>query len=272
MDANPSNQVSVRFTSPSASQLPASPSAIFALVTSGLVGAAIVNLVNVNNVTWIVTATTSPHNGLMSLDVLSANQILDSAGNALSAPSTGNPTYTIDRVLAVLQSVSRMDAVATNATSVRYAVTFSEAVTGLTAAAFSAQSTGLSGAAVTALTGSGANYTVTLNTGNGQGTLALTYSLNVVDQAGNVLSQSGTAAAYLVDRVVPVVQSFHPQESGPTSNTDIFFNIQFTEPVSGVSVQDFLVQTTGAASGVVSGLLTGDNTVYTVRVTVVRAT
>ena len=268
LDPNPTNQPTVRFAVTFSEPVTSVDLNDFAVVASGPVGAAILGLTHVNNTVWTVTVGTGTGQGLLSINVLSANQILDMGGNALAAPVTGNPNYTIDRSAPVLQGIQRDAPALTNASSVSYTIGFSEAVTGLTIGAFSVQATGLTGAAVQSLIGSGSNYTLTLSTGSGQGTLAFAYDFTVVDQAGNILHQTGVAPAYNVDRIVPTVVSLQPQLAGPTSNTDIFFNLQFSEPVSGVSLDDFQVQTTGAASGTVTGITTSNNINYAVRVTV----
>lgn len=266
LDANPSNQSQVRFAVTFSEAVTNVAVNDFALVTSGLSGIALTNLTNVNNVVWHVSANTGTGNGTLSLDVLSANLILDSAGNSLSTPSTNNPAYTLDRVAPTLLSITRSDATPTNAAAVSYNLTFSEPVVGLTAAAFSVQANGLAGATIQSFVGGGSTYTVTLATGTGQGTLALGYNFTVADQAGNTLAQSGTASAYNVDRVFPTVVSIVPQVPGPTSNSDIHFVVTFSEIVSGVDLNDLELQALGAASGSIVAISSTNNVDYSVRV------
>jgi parallel beta-helix repeat protein len=61
----------------------------------------------------------------------------------------------------------------TNAASVNFTVTFSEAVTHVDTSDFSLATTGISGASVAAVGGADTTYTVTANTGTGDGTLRL---------------------------------------------------------------------------------------------------
>lgn len=72
-------------------------------------------------------------------------------------------------------SINRVDPnPAFTAQSVRYTVSFSEAVAGVDASDFALAKTGTTGAAtITGVSGSGSMYTVTVSTGNGQGTLRL---------------------------------------------------------------------------------------------------
>jgi hypothetical protein len=67
----------------------------------------------------------------------------------------------------------RLDATPATTSSVRFAVTFSESVTGVTIDDFRLDANGPAGAAITSVTGSGNSYVVTANIGSGDGTLKL---------------------------------------------------------------------------------------------------
>ena len=97
---------------------------------------------------------------------------------------------TRDTVAPTVLSSARLDASPTNAASVRFRVTFSEAVTGVDAADFSLSASGITGAAVTGVAGAGAVYTVTVGTGSGTGTLRLDVpaAASISDLAGNPLA------------------------------------------------------------------------------------
>lgn len=86
-------------------------------------------------------------------------------------------------------SINRVDPnPAFAAQSVRYTVSFSEAVTGVDVSDFTLAKTGTTGAAaVTGVSGSGSTYTVTVSTGNGQGTIRLDVIDN--DSIRDALSQ-----------------------------------------------------------------------------------
>jgi predicted outer membrane repeat protein len=90
-------------------------------------------------------------------------------------------------------SITRLDPSPTNLPSVRFRVTFSEAVTGVNGSDFSIQTVGVSGSSVTGVSGSGSVYTVTVSTGSGSGTLRLDVTDNdsIVDTAGNPLGGTG---------------------------------------------------------------------------------
>jgi surface-anchored protein len=69
--------------------------------------------------------------------------------------------------------IMRLDPNPAAASSVRYAVTFSEPVTGVDVADFSLDAVGPTGASITSVTGNGDSYVVTANIGSGDGTLKL---------------------------------------------------------------------------------------------------
>jgi hypothetical protein len=73
-------------------------------------------------------------------------------------------------------TITRAGANPTNASTVQFQVTFSEAVTGVGLPDFSLTVNGLAGAQLASLSGSGNTYTVTVDTGNGDGTLRLDVS------------------------------------------------------------------------------------------------
>ncbi len=117
----------------------------------------------------------------------------DAAGNW----GAMNCTYllVIDKTPPAVLSITRVDAspVASPAT-VHYLVTFSEAVTGVSASNFALVRTGLSAsAAITSVSGGGAAWTVTASSGPGGGTLGLnlTSATGISDIAGNALPSTG---------------------------------------------------------------------------------
>jgi hypothetical protein len=87
--------------------------------------------------------------------------------------------------------IGRADANPTTAASVDFIVTFSEAVTGVTADDFALTATGtILGAAVSGVSGSGDSYTVTVATGSGLGDIRLDVAAtaDMVDASGKLLA------------------------------------------------------------------------------------
>ncbi len=90
-----------------------------------------------------------------------------------------------------VKSITLLDPNPTSKLSVRFAVTFSEAVTDVAAADFSLTKTGvIAGASVTGVSGTGATRTVSVNTGKRNGTLRLDIptTATITDLTGNPLS------------------------------------------------------------------------------------
>jgi len=77
-------------------------------------------------------------------------------------------TLTVVKHPAVV-SIARDGSETTNADSVSYTVTFSEAVTGVGAGDFALEADGLTGASIASVSGSGDTYMVTVDTGKGEG-------------------------------------------------------------------------------------------------------
>src|SRR5207248_2602224 len=127
----------------------------FSLTAGGVSGAS-VNSVTGSGSVYTVTVGTGSGSGTLRLDVRTTATVNDAAGNA--QPGTGfttGPAYTIDKTPPAVQSVALAGAALTNAASVQFTVTFSEAVTGVDAGDFAATAAGVSGAGVTGVSGSG---------------------------------------------------------------------------------------------------------------------
>ena len=133
-------------------------------------------------------------------------------------------------------SVTRMGASITNAATVQYSVTFTEAVSGVDVSDFAlTTSGGISGASVTSVSGSGADYVVTVSTGAGDGA----FFLYVVDN----------------DTIVSVTDSV--ALGGPGANTGNYFSrdtytIDKTPPVANIGAPSASITAHGPVSYTVS--------------------
>ncbi|MBI5943031.1 MAG: right-handed parallel beta-helix repeat-containing protein [Chloroflexi bacterium] len=126
-----------------------------------------------------------------------------------AAPDVGAFERASDSLPAVV-SIARTDANPTTAELVRFAVTFSEPVSGVDAGDFVTITTdNLSGASIVGLSGSANSYTVTVADGNGVGSLRLDLVDNdsIVDVSGTPLGGAGAGngnfingEAYTVNR------------------------------------------------------------------------
>ena len=120
--------------------------------------------------------------------------------------------YAPDTIPPEVNSILRANANPTNASSVDFTVTFSEAVTGVSTSDFSLTTDGtLTGTSVTGVSGSGTTYTVTVSIGAGLGTLRLDIpnTATIIDTAGNLLSslpyENGEAYTVLFKIFLPSI-------------------------------------------------------------------
>ncbi|MBN2549930.1 MAG: CSLREA domain-containing protein [Anaerolineales bacterium] len=79
----------------------------------------------------------------------------------------------VDAIPPLVQSITRLDPNPTSATSLRFTVTFAEAVTGVDLSDFTLSVTGVTGASILSLSGGPKVYTVLVDTGSGAGTIRL---------------------------------------------------------------------------------------------------
>jgi len=142
--------------------------------------------------------------------VLNGGTLKDASGNdaaltGVSVPGLAN--VKVDSVAPSAQSIDRVGAAVSKATSQSFTVTFGEAVTGVDASDFIVTATGTAAGTITGVSGSGATYTVTLGSVTGDGTLRLdlkSSGTGVADAAGNPIA-SGFAAgqSVTIDNTAP---------------------------------------------------------------------
>ena len=177
-------------------------------------------------------------------------RFVDDAGGAgnLTSGETGEVQQSLDTTAPRVASIARQSPTAspTNADSLTWRVTFSEAVANLDEADFA-----LGGTTATltsaVVPGSSAAYDVTAAGGNlagldGAVTLSFDAGQNIQDAAGNALTNTTptgpTEASYLVDNTRPgVTISGVPN----TSSAPFTATITFLEGVSGFAVEDIAV-------------------------------
>ncbi len=148
-------------------------------------------------------------------------------------------------------AIERADPSPTNASTVHWTVTFSEAVTGVDPTDFVVTGSGTGSAAITGVDGSGSSYTVTAATGD-DGTLALDLvdDDSIEDLSGNPLGPGDGATAgetYVVDRTPPGVSSVVRDGADPTNAATVAWTVTFDEDVSGVDAADFALTGSGLA-------------------------
>lgn len=165
----------------------------FAVFPTGLGGTPAIQTVTpaaaTTTATWTVTATTGTGSGTLGLNMTTSQNVHDGDDQAVTnVPFTGG-VYTIDRTAPTVNSITRLDPSPTALASVRWNVSFSETVSGVSTGNFQLVATGLRGfgiAQVVPAEGGGSNWIVTATTGGGSGTLELDMvnGSGITDSAG----------------------------------------------------------------------------------------
>jgi DNA/RNA endonuclease G (NUC1) len=220
----------------------------------------------------VVTGDSDP-DGIAVGSVIDLNgaTIRDSLGNdAVPAlNSVGSTTgVLVDANAPSVVSVVRTDPNPNRNSTVNYSVTFSQSVTGVDASDFALTTTGVTSPSITGVTGSGSSYTVSVGTGTGDGTIRLDVVNNgsIVSSTNNApLGSAFTAGeVYNIDKTAPVVQSIVRANGDPTAAATVNFTVTYSEPVSGVSAQDWALTTTVSGASVTG--FSGSGTTYNVAV------
>jgi hypothetical protein len=228
----------------------------FALVASaGLTGSGDIQVTPASTASaaaWTVTASTGTGSGTLGLNLANnVGSIKDASGHALAAGLTGQ-VYAVSEAPPVGPTASIVipaDAPnPTSAATVTFDVTFSEPVTGLSAANFKPIATGgVTGATLGPVTGSGTTYTITVNTGSGSGTLALQLLAPGTGIAPTPTGLPVTSKAYTIRQtpVAPALQSISRNLPSPTDQPQVSWTVSFSEAVAGVTAGNFSLVSTG---------------------------
>lgn len=156
------------------------------LKVSGMAGTPTV-LVTGSGATYTVEVAGMASGETVTLEIL-ANAVQDAAGNYNEARASSDSSLGDELAPPTVSSVIRLDANPTNAASVDFIVTFSEAVINVDKTDFSPTTTGgIIGASTLGISGSGNRYVVTVNTGSGSGTVRLDviYNGSIEDLTGD---------------------------------------------------------------------------------------
>jgi hypothetical protein len=169
---------------------------------------------------YTVTVNGVTGEGTLGLSVIDNDSIRDimtipAQAHPLGGIGLGNgnfsaPTFNVDTIAPIINSIARVGDVITTGGTLRFTVTFRERVTGVDLSDFVLSTSGVTGASIVSVTGSGATYTVTVNAGAGAGTirLDLVNNASIHDLAGNVLAGAGFGTANLFSGQTFLVASF----------------------------------------------------------------
>jgi Tol biopolymer transport system component len=232
-DSSPTAAAEVRFTVTfSEGVYPVKPG-VFVLSTTGSISGASVTAISPREdeykteATYTVTVNTGTGDGTLRLDLVDDDSILDIISNPLGGAGAGNgnfttggETYTIAKSplsVPIVTGILRNGPNPTTANSVKFVVTFSEAVSGVDASDFRITTTGsLSHTFITGLSGSADTYTITIGTGIGNGTIRLDLADDdsIMDASGNPLGGVGggngnftTGGVYTINKFVIKITS-----------------------------------------------------------------
>jgi ELWxxDGT repeat protein len=188
------------------------------------------------------------------------------------AANTSNPsaafTVTVDTTgptAAVTPAAGQLDP--TNASPITFTVTFSEPVTGFTAAGIDLSASSVGGTLAAQVTGSGTDYVVTVTGMTGDGTVVASVRTSAATDAagnGNTASAGGSVHFDNVPPAVTIDQAVG--QADPTDDTQIQFTVTFSEPVTGFDATD--VSFAGSDNpGSLAAAVSGSGADYTVTVT-----
>ena len=266
--ANPTNTGTAQFAVTFDEPVFGVTAANFALVASGVNGAAITGLSG-SGATYTVTVSTGFGDGTLQLALANPSGVVDAAGNPLTGQPFAATPLTVDKTFPAAQSIALVGPAATSAAAVSFTITFSEPVTGVAPLNFVVVTSGsLAGASITSLTTTdGRVYTAVVNTGTGTGTLRLDLfsPVGITDRAGQPVIAGLTGATYTIDRTLPRATVTRSTGQGAlTGQLPIRFTVTFTEPVTGFSRDDVVLNGTAGAGTV---RVTGSGATYEVEVT-----
>src|SRR6266542_3141297 len=145
--ANPTNASSVQFTVTFSESVSGVDATDFALAASGVSGASISG-VSGSGSSYTVTVNTGSGDGTIGLNLVDDDSIIDGVGNPLGGAGSGNAnftgqTYTIDKTVPTVSSISRVGPSPTNGSSVQFTVTFSGSVSGVDSTDFALATSGV---------------------------------------------------------------------------------------------------------------------------------
>ena len=214
----------------------------------------------------------------VTLSFASGQNIADAAGNALTntEPTVDEATYQVDNVPTV-KSIIRLTPPTspTDADSLTWRVTFSEAVENFTADDFTLTGTTAVITNVEEVSGETGVFDVTASGGNladvnGTVTLGFATTQDIEDASGNALANTAPTdtddTSFDVDNIPPTVEI---TDVPGTSSRAFTATISFSEPVTGSEIgTGFAIGDITAVNGMLSEFTeTTPGTVWTVRVT-----
>lgn len=198
-DSNPTENAQVNFNVTFSEPVTGVDGSDFAISTIGSISGSNISAVNGSANLYIVTVNTGTGDGVLRIDLIDDDSIVDVNANVLGGAGAGNgnftagESYTIDRTAPTVMSITRVDVNPSNANTIRFVVTFSEAIQNVDATDFVLNTTGVTGASLNEISHVDNIYTITVNTGTGNGTIRLDVidDDSIIDSANRPLGGGG---------------------------------------------------------------------------------
>jgi hypothetical protein len=191
----------------------------FTLTTAGTADGIVDDVTAQSGSVYDVTVASVTGDGTLRLDLNDGTGITDIAGNAIEEGFTAGQHYTIDNIPPAVTSINRQDPEDehTNGDTVTFRVTFSEAVTGVSASSFELFGD-VTGTIDAPSAVNGFTYDVTVSSLSGEGSLRLDLKdsgTGITDTAGNEPAEGFTdGEAYYRDATDPSVAIDFPVDEG----------------------------------------------------------
>ncbi len=235
---NPTNAASVNYTVTFSEDVSGVDAADFALVPTGVAGAAITAVTPVNPSTYTVTVNTGSGDGSIGLNVIDDDSILSAFSIPLGNTGAGNgnftgQTYTIDKTaptVTVEQAIGQADPAPTS--PVNFTVTFSEPVTGFDAADINFTGTTAGGTLTPTVTGSGTTYNVAVSGMTASGNVvASILAAAATDTVGNSSVASTSTDNSVTYNTIPTLSAISTSgnEDSPIPFTAADFTSAFSD-------------------------------------------
>ncbi len=245
----------------------------FVLSRSGTVSGIIDNVSPQSATEYDVTVNGITGAGSLRLDVPATATVNDVIGNALNTPFNTGDSYNFSAPTAT--SIIRQNPTAattiTNA-SVVFRATFSRSVKDVDITDFILTRTGTVAGTISSVSAStGSIIDITVNGINGTGTLRLDIPLinTINDDLANITGAFNTGEVYTFDRTAPTITNITRRPAGTpmlTNATSVSFDVTFSKNVNNIDINDFVLNTTGSATGTIASV--SANTGNTVFVTI----
>ncbi|GAB4498922.1 MAG: hypothetical protein OHK003_12870 [Anaerolineales bacterium] len=228
--------------------------------------AAIVNISGSGS-QYVVSVSIQPGSDSIRLDVNDNDSIMDAIGNPLGGAGVGNgnfigSNFNIAIDTPIVTSIIRANPSPASAASVDFIVTFSEPVNGVDVSDFFLTGSGT----ITNITNSNPFFIVTVSAStDGELKLDLIDDDSISNNQGISLGGNGAGnanftngEAYIIDRTPPQVTSIIRASSNPAISPTADFIVTFSEPVSGVELNDFTVYQSNVTKSSVLNLQNAD--------------